>query len=422
MSASGTSTQSPHVLLAGGGTLGHVFPGLALAEQLVRLVPQIRITFAGTGRQTEQKAIAAAGFGYVAFPCRAMAGPPWSLTAAAVINVAGCLKARAFLRSQEVSLVVGLGGYASVPAGLAAARRGLPLVLVEQNALPGRATRWLAPRAAAICLGFEEARPRLQCAGPVRHTGTPVRAGIAKPPHALAAVLPCNAPHAAAKSDGRAGVEVPGIVGAGRELNLPGSTSGGLAAAPACTAEKQPRRLLILGGSQGAAELNQLVPHALSLIRGPLGGWHVVHQAGNEQADDVAQRYQSFGVSASVVPFVEDMALELSRAELVICRAGGSTLAELAAAGVPAILLPYPRARDQHQLRNAEVFAAAGAARLIDTRQPHDPYTAAERLAHVVQVALEDQTSRREMAYAAALLARPCAAWHVAQIVRGLLS
>ena len=151
--------DSPHVVFAGGGTGGHLFPGLAVAEQLQAIAPTARITVATGGKPFEQAHVAAAGFAHLRLPSHPLASGAAAKWRFVKDNLVGYRRARRFLRATGVSLVVGLGGYASVPMAWAAAAARIPLVLLEQNALPGRVTRWLAPRAALVCLAFEEARP-----------------------------------------------------------------------------------------------------------------------------------------------------------------------------------------------------------------------------------------------------------------------
>ena len=170
-----------HVVFTGGGTGGHLFPGLAVAEQLVDEDPRLQITFAGSGKEFERRQVAAAGFEYVALRCRPAPrrfGEAFSFVAE---NVAGYRAAGRFLREQYVSAVVGLGGYASVPMAQAAARQALPLILLEQNAIPGKATRWLAGHATMICVAMPQARANLRGRCRARLTGNPIRRPKGRP-------------------------------------------------------------------------------------------------------------------------------------------------------------------------------------------------------------------------------------------------
>ena len=274
------------------------------------------------------------------------------------------------LREQSVALVVGLGGYASVPAARAASRAGIPLVLLEQNAVPGRATRWLAPAAELICSAFEGIQSQLKSGSRVRVTGNPLRREFVEL--------------------GTAARQLPDRLGS-------------------------KRKLVVLGGSGGAQTLNEQAPLALYKAGEALRDWHIVHQTGQRDVARVGELYARLGITASVLPFVDNMPRLLRGCHLAISRAGGTTLAELAASGVPAILLPFPRALDDHQRKNAEVFVAAGAARLIDERQTDGRLD--NRLASAVVELASDHAERYQMAQAIARLARPHA---TARIVRAI--
>jgi len=353
-----------HIVFSGGGTGGHLFPGLAVAEELVRRSPRARITFAGSGKDLERRETAAAGFQYIALPCRPI--PQRARDTAAFLgkNVAGMLAAGRFLGRNNVTAVVGLGGYASVPAARAAGRRGLPLVLMEQNAVPGRATRWLARRASLVCTAWPQAELRLRCRCPVCVTGTPVRRAF------------------------RATENTPAA---------------------------GPRQLLILGGSGGAQSVNENLPVALGKIRSPLDSWKVVHQSGERDFEMTRELYRKLALPAVVKAFIADMPEVLRSSDLVICRAGGATLAELAITGAPAVLLPYPHATDDHQRCNAELYAGSGAAVMLDQRQVSGRFD--DQLAGTISELLIDRHRRRQMSAAAGRLARPNAASHVARSI-----
>jgi UDP-N-acetylglucosamine--N-acetylmuramyl-(pentapeptide) pyrophosphoryl-undecaprenol N-acetylglucosamine transferase len=259
---------------------------------------------------------------------------------------------------------VGLGGYASVPMAWAASRRGVPLVLLEQNAVPGRATRWLARRATVVCLAMAQAQSKLSCRCPVQVTGNPIRAGFHRDP--------CRQVAASAG-----------------------------------------RRLVVLGGSGGAESLNQNVPLALAKVRRLLAGWQIVHQSGEAGVRATAQLYGGLGLPATVRGFVADMPRLLAGAELAVCRAGGTTLAELAAAGVPAVLVPYPHAADDHQRHNAKAFSAGAVT--VDSRRLPGPLHG--HLAAVLWDLLGEPGRLKRMSAAMYRLARPRAAGDVAELI-----
>lgn len=357
-----------NLIFAGGGTAGHLVPGLAAAEQLVREVPGLRILFATIGKPIERELVDAAGFELVAIPCRP--GPRrWrDALPCAWHNLRGYLRAERLLKRLRPRAVVGLGGYASVPVASAAVRRGVPLVLLEQNVVPGRATRHLAPWAQAVCTAFLETADRLPPETRIRVTGNPIRAGFTQP------TMRVDAAHAG------------------------------------------PRCLVVLGGSGGARSLNQNVPRALAGLSSEFRGWHVVHQCGPQDVAATRDLYASLGIAADVTPFVPNMPQLLAAAALVVSRAGGTTLAELAAAGVPAVVVPYPHAADDHQLHNAQRLAAGGACLVLDERQPGPAL--ADRLRVAIAGLVTNPAARRAMSAAMLRHSHPSAAADVVRVIR----
>lgn len=385
-----------HVVFTGGGTGGHLFPGMAVAEQLAARQPSARITFAGSGKEFERRHAVAAGFEYLALGCRPLPHSAREAFSFLIDNLGGYLAACRFLREEQVAAVVGLGGYASVPMARAAGKCGVPLVLLEQNAVPGKATRWLARSASLICIAFEESRARLRCRCPVYRTGTPIR--LASPGAML---------HCVGGDDASTGIPD----------NARGDCSQGSSTFRVVGDRTSPRRrqLLVLGGSNGARTLNEHVPLALGKIRQELDGWQVVHQSGEAGFEAAWQSYQKAGLRAKVVPFFAEMPRVLAATGLAVCRAGGTTLAELAAARVPAILLPYPHAADDHQRRNADVFSAAGAAVTLDQRELSGRLE--HHLAREIARLLGRPELREQMSLAMRRLASPLAARDVAVLV-----
>ena len=363
----------PHVVFAGGGTGGHLFPAVAVAERLASYLPGVRVTFAGSGQELERQYVHAAGHGYLALPSRPLPQKAWQTMRFVADNLAGFWAARWFLRAQEVSLVVGTGGYASAPMVRAAIAHRLPTVLLEQNVVPGKVTRWLTPSASVVCTSFEETYQYLRPATHVQFTGNPIRRSFLE--------------------------------------NHSGNSR--------LAGEKQRKQLLILGGSGGARSLNESIPRALHKLGEAAKDWQVVHQTGAGQLQATQALYQELGVPAIVVSFIDNLPDVLREADLVISRAGGTTLAELACAGVPAILIPYPEAADQHQLENAKVLATAGACRLIEQ---HDGASLLDdRLVSILQPLLQDAAARVRLAENLRAFARPHAADEVCRLVRELL-
>jgi UDP-N-acetylglucosamine--N-acetylmuramyl-(pentapeptide) pyrophosphoryl-undecaprenol N-acetylglucosamine transferase len=338
------------VVLAGGGTGGHIFPALALADAIHKLDPETRVSFMGTERGLETRLVPAAGVPLDLVPAAQMAGRSLGRKAlGAWVLLRGILRARALLRARGAELVIGVGGYASVPAVAAAVLGRTPVVLLEPNARPGRANRALARFARAIFVQFEDARARFPAAR-VELLGYPVR-------------------------------EIPERVGAAGS----GST-----------------RLLVLGGSQGARSLNQALCALLPRLE--LEGLAITHQTGAADLDAVRAAYASAGALAEVAAFFDDVPERLARADLVIARAGAATAAELCAAGVAAILVPYPHAADDHQLANARELERAGAARVVEDRE------LAARLEPELRALLSDPGARARLASAAGARGRPDAA------------
>jgi len=366
---------SDHIVFAGGGTAGHLFPGLAVAEFLRRHAPALRFTFAGTGKAFEKRHVAQAGFDYVTLPAR-----PFPRKASEAIpflteNFHGYRAARRLLRERQTSLVVGLGGYASVPTVRAATAAGIASVLLEQNTVPGRATRWLAPTAELVCASFDSVRDHLRHGCHVRVTGNPLRRAFTGQ-QTPARVMP-----------DRLGTQ---------------------------------RTLVVLGGSGGAQTLNEQVPRALYKAGLALAGWRVVHQSGERDCSRTSDLYRKLAINATVVPFIENMPTLLRSSHLAVSRSGGTTLAELAASGVPAIVLPYPHATDDHQRKNADAYCAAGATRLVDEREVEGRLD--NHLASTLIEMLNNHALRVRMAHAMTRLARPEATRRVAKSIAVLLS
>lgn len=379
----------PHIVFAGGVTAGHLLPGLIVARRLAEEIPESRITFAGCGREFEWRNVVAAKFDYLAVPCRPLPRRLRQAAAFLMQNLAGYRQALRFLADQSVSAVVGLGGYASIPMARAAIRRDVPLILLEQNVLPGRATRWLAPSATLVCTAFEQARQFLSPRSVVRVTGNPIRAGLVR----LAL---------AASASGSNGKQLPRRPLGPSRVETNGRDAKGL--------------LLVIGGTSGARSLNENVPGALHKVRNRLRGWRIVHQSGQADLRATRQRYRKLGLEACVSPFIVDMTGVLAQTKLAICRSGGTTLSELAAAGVPAILVPYPHAADDHQRKNADVFTSARACLTLDERELNGELD--DHLAGAVSILLNDSRRRAAMSGAMRRLAQPDATWDVATVIR----
>ena len=295
-------------LIMAGGTGGHIFPGLAVAEALRS--EGWRVHWLGVASGMEGRLVPPRGFPLENIDFAGVRGKGrWRLLQAPWQLARACLQARSVLRRVRPDVVLGFGGYISVPAGLVALLFGIPVLLHEQNSVAGMANRLLARLARRVFTAFPQALPGGQW------VGNPLRAEF------LTQV------HPASRLQGRAGA----------------------------------LRLLVLGGSLGARALNSVVPQALALLAPDQRPW-VVHQSGEKQIDELRANYAAAGVQAELTPFIEDTAQAMAEADLVICRAGASTVTELAAVGAAALLVPFPHAVDDHQTQNARFLADQQAA------------------------------------------------------------
>ncbi|MBL8851757.1 MAG: undecaprenyldiphospho-muramoylpentapeptide beta-N-acetylglucosaminyltransferase [Planctomycetaceae bacterium] len=330
-------------VFAGGGTGGHLFPAIAVARRLRSRVPDARIVFVGGSRPVEgdilsrelferRQLAAAASTDLKRNPLR-FAWRHWQARRTAT----------AWLKELQPRAVIGCGGYVSVPVALAANRARVPVVLLEQNVIPGRATSWLARHAQTVCMSFEETAQHLPRGVRTVVTGNPVRDEIA----ALATL--------------------PGPPRAGR------------------------RTLLILGGSQGAASINEAILLFAERNRAQLAHWHIVHQTGPRDEAGVRERYSRLSLNAEVAAFFVDMAGIYVRADLAVSRAGATSLAELACAGLPAVCVPYPGAVRDHQRHNAQWYERRGAAVCVADGE-------IDELQSALQPLLTDTARRQQMA------------------------
>ena len=360
------------VLIAGGGTGGHLFPGIAVAQELEQRLGA-EVSFVGSSYGIESRAVPRAGFPVDLLPIRGLLGEGaagmlrafWRLPLSTV-------SAWRILARRRPELVIGVGGYASFPAVVAALVRRIPVVLLEQNAKPGLTTRLLARFAHCVCVSMPQAREALRGAHVVV-TGNPIRGFGASVTHG---------------EEGTADGAV-ALTAARRDL---GTSSPGF-------------RLLVFGGSAGAHRLNQIVPEAARRVGRKLA---IVHQTGAADRAAVENAYRVAGLDAEVHEFIHDMPREYARADLVVCRAGATTLAELTALGVPAILVPYPFAAADHQRWNAAALVDAGAAWMILDRDL-DP----EELGALIRRAIDDPAKLAALREHARLLGRPDAAARV---------
>ena len=345
------------VILAGGGTGGHVIPALAIAQEL-RSHYSAEVIFVGTARGIETRLVPAAGFELRLIEVGALNRVDLRTRVKTVFDLPRAVfSAARLLREFRPDVMIGVGGYASGPAMLVAALMNVPTVAFEPNVIPGFANRILSPTIRAAAVHFEQTCRRFRSCVV---TGVPVR----------------------------------------REFfNVPPRPNG---ARPT---------LLVFGGSQGAHAINEAMIGAIPLLPQALPEIHIIHQTGEKDFAGAQAGYLNTTVSAEVSPFIDDMPGAFARADLLLCRSGASTVAEVTAAGKPAIFIPLPTAADDHQRRNAEALVAGGAARLLPQSE-----LSSERLTSEIASLLHDRAELDRMSQAARGFAHPDAAAKIAAL------
>ena len=355
------------MLIAGGGTGGHLFPGLALAEEVKTRHPRNDVLFVGTSRGLETRIVPKNGFPLELIEVGPLKRQGALQTFRGLMRIPRALwQSRRILRRFDPDVVVGVGGYASGPLVIAAWMMRIPTAVQEQNALPGFTNRTLGRFARACFIAFEEAR----AAFPPERThllGNPIRRAFLD-----------NYLHSKEPSEERLS-------------------------------------MLVTGGSQGAHVLNLRVAEALETLAPALGSrLRVVHQTGEKDLEEIAGRYQALeksGMEAKATAFIDDMAQAYAQADLLVCRAGATTIAELTVCKKPAILVPFPYAADDHQTVNARSMVRNGAAILL----PEQELTG-EKLAGELRALEGDRERLRRMARQSGLLGRPQAAREIAEV------
>ncbi len=349
------------VLIAGGGTGGHVIPALAIARELKSRY-NAEVLFVGTARGIENRLVPQAGFGLMRVKVGALKNVGLMTRMRTMFDLPrAVVESRKIIRAFGAEVVVGVGGYASGPAMAAAILMRLPTLAFEPNYVPGFANKLVGHRVSAAAVHFEQTQKYFRNAQVV---GVPVRAEF---------------------------------------FNVP------------VPAKDHPPTLLIFGGSQGAQAINQAMTAAAPEVLRQIPGLRIIHQTGERDYNDVQAAYGRSGITAEVSAFIDDMPAAFARADLLLCRSGASTVAEITAAGKPAIFVPFPRAADDHQRRNAEAIAEGGAAVLV----PQAELTP-ERLAQVITELFADPKRLKEMAERARALSHHDAAGRVARMVAEL--
>ncbi len=305
-------------LFAGGGSGGHVFPAVAIAESLTQVEPKARALFVCSQRPVDRAILTEANVPFTAVPARSPSLRPLAAKDFALGFWRSVRTARKLLREAHVDRVVALGGFVAAPAVVAARACRRPVTVVNLDVRPGRANRWLMRHCQQVLAAVSVAGPAVPRFAD-RVVGMPVR---------RQALAPGDRAHCR------------------RALGLdPGTPT-----------------LLVTGASQGAASLNDLMIALVRRYSGVLGGWQVLHLAGNDRDPNVRAAYDAAGIDAAVMPFLSHMGLAWGAADLTISRGGANSVAEAAANGVPALFMPYPYHRDMHQRHNAELLVAAGGA------------------------------------------------------------
>jgi UDP-N-acetylglucosamine--N-acetylmuramyl-(pentapeptide) pyrophosphoryl-undecaprenol N-acetylglucosamine transferase len=347
------------VIIAGGGTGGHLFPAVAVGEALTRERPGTEVLFVGTTAGLEARWMPRSGLRYELFQVHGLRGHSARERLRAVGEFVAALgRARGLLRSFGADLVVGAGGYASAPMAMAAIMARTPLVLMEENTRPGLSNRLLWRFARKVCVGFDEAAALFN-SPKVVVTGNPVRFNIEPSPLKV----------------------------------------------------HDPLQILVLGGSTGAHRLNEGVINALRNLRETVIKIALVHQTGEADVGLVKGGYATLGCRAQVVPFIDDMASAFARADLIVSRAGAMTVSEVALAGRPAVFVPYPFHRDRQQELNAGVLERRGAAVIVA-----DDERLAENLAATLRELVADPARLARMALQARACAKPDAARTIAKL------
>ena len=345
-------------ILAGGGTGGHVIPALAIAQELQRRY-DAEVLFIGTARGLENQLVPAAGFPLQLVKVGALKRVSLATRLRTAVDLPRAIfTAAGMLNEFHPDVVIGVGGYASGPAMLAAILKHTPTLAFEPNLVPGFANRMVARFVSAAAVHFEQTAEHFRNAVV---TGVPVRPAFFQIP---------------------------------RKAYSPGSPT-----------------LLVFGGSQGARAINQAVIRSLPELVRRLPGLHVIHQTGEREYNEVQAAYAGIAISSEVHKFIDDMPSFIARADLVLCRSGASTVAEIAAAGKPAIFVPFPRAADDHQRRNAEAMEQANAAVVLEETRLDEVW-----LVDTICRLFDFPANLEQMSDAARAMAHPDAAKEIAEL------
>jgi UDP-N-acetylglucosamine--N-acetylmuramyl-(pentapeptide) pyrophosphoryl-undecaprenol N-acetylglucosamine transferase len=337
--------MNKRVVIAGGGTGGHLYPGIALARALQKSDANMQISFIGTQNGIESKVLPKEGYPLKTILSAGLLGKKGSSRIKSLVKLpVGLLQAMSYLAKPRASLVVGVGGYVSGPAVLAAWILRIPTLIHEQNSLPGMTNRLLGKIVDKVAISFEESKSFFP-ANKVTWTGNMIREEFSQ-------------------------TQEPGQAKASEEFTL-----------------------LILGGSQGAHSINMAMQEALPHLQLEREKLRIVHQTGEQDCDHMQRLYEENNFSADVRAFFHDMADQVRRADLILCRAGATTIAEITACGKASILVPFPFAANNHQEKNAQVLQSGGAGEMILDRDLNG-----ERLSQSIRNAMQNPEQLQETA------------------------
>jgi len=357
---------------AGGGTGGHIYPAIAIAEQIVKLEPTAKIHFFCSTRDIDSRILKQAGFEYTRLPARGLSAGLGGLIGFCTSFLKSYKIAKEVIAENPNTKVIGVGGFVAGPACLAAHRLNVPVVLLNVDILPGRANKIIARWANEIFVQFEEtARNFVKTKAKINVVGCPLRSGFENPQ-----------PYKAIK-----------------ELGL----------------DENRKTLLITGASSGSENINRTVCSLLEKLDSFADDWQIVHLTGEKNYDKVNSKYNGIKIRHKVLGYFDDMPDLLTASDLVVGRSGAVSVAEYAAAGVPSICIPYPYHKDRHQYLNAGKLVEAGAAVIVDDLP--DEKDRAEWLWQELQELMKDDEKRREMKDKCAAIARKDAALKIAEIL-----
>lgn len=331
------------IVIAGGGTGGHLFPGIAIAEEFLKRSAEAEVIFIGTKKGIEARLLETLGFKLETIDVEGLKGRGIGALVKGIYQIPKSIwQSRRILKAFAPNIVIGVGGYASGPAVIAACFMGIPTAIAEQNAVPGITNKILGKFVNKIFVTYKQAAESF-ASQKVIVSGNPVRAAFAETKET----------------------------------------------------EKQKKdywQLLVFGGSQGAETINKAMVSMLPRLQKIKKSIHIIHQTGPRQANQIKHAYEKYSMKAQVLPFITDMVKAYKNADLIVCRAGATSLAEITAAGKAAILIPFPFAANDHQTKNAQAMAGAGAALIVHERELGE-----EKLFQVIDGLLKDEKKLRQV-------------------------